>query len=64
MGAVGAVVSGHADVGAASVLRVERFPAASYASTPRVYVVPQASPVNVEEVLVTVPAAELSRNVE
>ena len=49
-GAVGAVVSVQAEVAAESVARVERFPAASNASTPNVYVVPHASPLKVYEV--------------
>ena len=59
-GAVGACVSpagAHAEVAADSVVRLDVFPAASYAATPSVYVVPQARPVNVVVLVAVVPAA-------
>src|SRR5439155_18292368 len=43
----GGVVSGHATVDAVRVAIGDRFPAASVASTPSVYVVPQTRPVTV-----------------
>ena len=45
VGADGAVVSGQAAVAALSVGLVDRLAAASNASTPSVYVVPQVRPV-------------------
>jgi hypothetical protein len=63
-GVVGACVSpdgAHAEVAADSVVRVDVFPAASYAATPNVYVVPHASPVKVAELVAAVPAATLLR---
>jgi hypothetical protein len=60
-GAVGAVVSEHAAVAALSVDRVERFPEVSNASTPSVYVVPQARPVNVKDVDVVSPCDVVPR---
>jgi hypothetical protein len=51
-GALGGVVSAHAVVVAVSVAGSERPPRTSTASTPRVYVVPHASPVTVDVVLV------------
>jgi hypothetical protein len=54
-GADGATVSGHALVDAEIELRGDRFPAASNASTPNVYVVPHAKPLNVYEVAVVLP---------
>jgi hypothetical protein len=61
VGADGAVVSGHADVEAVTLLRVETLPAASNAWTPSVWLVPQAMPVNVNDVVVVVPALTPSR---
>jgi hypothetical protein len=61
VGAVGAVVSGHAAAEAVIDARVELFPAASKACTPSVWLVPQTRPVNVKEVVVVVPAAMPSR---
>jgi hypothetical protein len=43
-GAVGAELSAQAFVDVDSVVRDDRLPAASYASTPNVYVVPHVSP--------------------
>ena len=48
-GADGATVSGHALVEAEIELRGDRFPAASNASTPNVYVVPHANPLNTDD---------------
>ena len=49
LGALGALVSGHALVEAEIELRGDRFPAASNASTPNVYVVPHANPLNTDD---------------
>jgi hypothetical protein len=54
-GAEGATVSGHTLVEAEIEPRGDRFPAASNASTPNVYVVPHARPVKVYEVDVVLP---------
>ena len=54
-GADGATASGHALVEAEIELRGDRFPAASNASTPNVYVVPHANPANVYDVDVAFP---------
>jgi hypothetical protein len=48
-GADGATMSGHALVEAEIELRGERFPAASNASTPNVYVVPHAKPLKTDD---------------
>jgi hypothetical protein len=53
-GADGATVSGHELVDAEIELRGDRFPAASNASTPNVYVVPHARPVNTDDNVVVV----------
>jgi hypothetical protein len=60
-GADGALVSGHGAVEAVRVERVDTFPAASNACTPSVWLVPQARPVKVNDVAVTVPALTPSR---
>jgi hypothetical protein len=62
-GADGATVSGHALVEAEIELRGDRFPAASNASTPNVYVVPQAKPLNTDDNEVVVATAVPFRNV-
>jgi hypothetical protein len=60
-GAVGAEVSGHGSVETVIEAGVEAFPAASKASTPIVWLVPQTRPVAVNTVEVVVPALAPSR---
>jgi hypothetical protein len=60
-GAVGAVVSGHVAAEAVRLDVADTFPAASNARTPSVWLVPQARPVNVNDVVVVVPALTPSR---
>src|SRR4029077_3860897 len=63
VGAVGFVVSGaHAAVVTVRVGRVETFPAASRACTPRTWPAAQLSPVNANDVVVVVPALTPSAN--
>jgi hypothetical protein len=50
VGTEGATVSGHALVAACNVDTPDTFPAASNASTPTVYDVPHASPLNLYDV--------------
>jgi hypothetical protein len=54
-GALGGVVSGQAVVATSTVVLTERFPAASNASTARVWFDPQASPAKMADVPVLVP---------
>jgi hypothetical protein len=61
VGADGGVVSGHAEVEAVSDVVAETFPAASNARTPSVWPVLHANPVNVNDVVVVVPALTPSR---
>ena len=56
VGAVGAVVSGQAAAEAVRFEVADTLPAASNARTPSVWLVPQVRPVNVNEVVVVVPA--------
>ena len=63
-GAVGAVVSGQADVDAVAVARADTLPAASNACTPSVWLVPHDRPVNVNAVVVVAPALTPSRKTE
>jgi hypothetical protein len=61
VGAEGAVVSGHAAAEAVRFEVADTLPAASNARTPSVWLVPQARPVNVNDVDVVVPALTPSR---
>jgi hypothetical protein len=61
VGAVGAVVSGQAAAAAVRFEVADTLPAASNARTPNVWLVPQARPVNVNDVVVVVPALTPSR---
>jgi hypothetical protein len=61
VGAVGAVVSGQAAAEAVRLEVADTLPAASNARTPSVWLVPQPRPVNVNDVVVVVPALTPSR---